>query len=338
MHELQQIINKINKTQPKLGEMIIMNLIAAKAKKTILNISPSGCGKSTATDTVSKIMGERKMRFTSLTLAGLMQLKKLFTDSDCHVIIDDLGAEKSIWSRVSTITVLANLCYGHMVDKATNAGRMQVQNFTGGVSLNVQPVLMNSLVQDDDWIAVVRDKVIRYYHLYRPLEPKKLVQSIDLDWGKTIVDVKMPSETGRLWYQLIAIGLTQWGYSRVKEHLPDLLRACAVLDGRREINVTDYKLLIHLLQPIQLERYIIETYGFESGRVFNNNLLCVLVELASFKEPTIDQISEDYKINPTTAEALCKEQQQWCYIKEDKYKKVLPTEQTKKILDLCGVK
>ena len=338
MHKIQQAINQINKTHPRLGELIMMNIIAAKAKKTILNVSPSGCGKSTATDTAAQMLGERRLRFTSLTLAGLVQIKKLLNDSDNHIIIDDLGAEKSIWSRVSTITVLANICYGHFIDKITHAGRIEINNFTGGVSLNVQPVLMNSLVQDDDWVAVVRDKVIRYYHLYRPIMPKKFIPKINIEWGKPITEISGTIHKGQQWYQLISIGLTQWGYSRVMEHIPDLLKACAVLDGRTKVNNSDFKLLIALLMPIQIERYLIETYGFESGRVFNNNLLCLLVEFASFHEPTIDQIAEDYKINPTTVESLCKEQVQWCWIKEGSHKQVLPTEQTKKILDLCGVK
>ncbi len=338
MHKLQQLISQINKSQPHLGEMIIMNIVAAKAKKTILNISPSGCGKSTATDTVAYMLGDKRLRFTSLTLAGLVQLKKIFSDTDVHIIIDDLGAEKSIWSRVSTITTLANLCYGHMVDKVTYTGRVDIKNFNGGVSLNIQPVLMNSLVQDDDWVAVVRDKVLRYYHLYRPIEPKKMIQDIKLDWGETISTIKLPKHKGLLWYQLISIGLTQWGYSRVIEHLPDLLKACALLDNRKAVNNTDYKLLINLLMPMQIERYLIETYGFETGRVFNNNFLCIIVELATFKEPTIEQIAIDYKINPATAESLCREQAQWCWIKDENPKKVIATEQTNKILEVCGVK
>jgi hypothetical protein len=331
-------MNQINKTHPRLGELIAMNVVAAKAKKTILNVSPSGCGKSTSTDTVAQILSGRSLRFTSLTLAGLVQLKKIFSETDAHVIIDDLGAEKSIWSRVSTITTLANLCYGHGVDKVTYSGRIQVTNFTGGVSLNVQPVLMNTLVQEDDWIAVVRDKVLRYYHLYRPIEPVKFLPDIKLDWGEPITNAKLPKKREQPWYQLISIGLTQWGFSRVIEHIPDLLKACAVLDKRKTVNNADYELLISLLQPMQIERYLIETYGFETGRVFNNNFLCILVELATFKEPTIEQIAIDYKINPATARNLCLEQQQWCWIKDESPPRVMPTEQTTKILDVCGVK
>jgi len=195
---------------------------------------------------------------------------------------------------------------------------------------------MNSLVQDDDWVAVVRDKVIRYYHLYRPTKPQNYPPHIDLKWGKPITEIALGKSKGKLWYQLVAIGLTQWGHSRILEHIPDLLRACASFDGRDKVNATDYRLLIKLLLPLQLERYIVDTYGFEAGRVFNNNLYCILVELASFRNPTLLQICEDYKVAPNTAERLIKEVSQWCYIKDDSPKKVMPTEQTQNMLDLCG--
>lgn len=76
-----------------------MNLLAAKAKKALLNVAPADCGKSTATNSVAYALRERSKRFTSLTLAGLVRLKAEFEGFDGHIVIDDLGAEKSLWSR-----------------------------------------------------------------------------------------------------------------------------------------------------------------------------------------------------------------------------------------------
>ena len=42
MHTLHKLIRQINKTHEGLGPMIVMNILAAKAKKTILNVAPSG--------------------------------------------------------------------------------------------------------------------------------------------------------------------------------------------------------------------------------------------------------------------------------------------------------
>lgn len=203
--------------------------------------------------------------------------------------------------------------------------------------MNIQPVLLNTLVQNDDWVAVVRDKVIRYYHLFRPVHPQQYPPEVDIEWGEPLQQVAMSTYRGKLWYQLVSIALTQWSYARVQEHLPDLLKAGASLDGRIKVNVTDYHFLIKLLQPLQLERYIVTTYGFEAGRVFDNNLYCILVELASFGNPTVEQLCVDYKVSPRTAERLCETVQEWCWIKANSPKRVMPTEGAKEILDLCGV-
>jgi len=316
--------------------MVAMEILSAKAKKTLLKVSPAGCGKSVASDTVSNILSGRNKKFTSITLAGLMRLKDEFTSYDGHVIIDDLGAEKSQWSRVSTITTLANLVHTHFVHKITQGYEIKLTDFRGSVSLNIQPVLLNTLIQTDDWIAVVRDKVLRYYHLNRPREPKSYPPYVKVDWGIDLDRVQMSKYKGKLWYQLVAITLTQWSYARVLEHVPDLLKAAASLDGRDKVNVTDYKLLIAMLQPMQLEPYLVESYGFESGRVFNNNLYCVLVELISFGNPSVEQICFDYKIARSTADRLIESESQWCFWKTNGTRRLYPTERALEMLDLAG--
>lgn len=337
MHKLRQAIKKIERTHKGLGAMIAMNLLAAKAKKTILNVAPSGCGKSAATNTVDNALRGRTKRFLSLTLAGLIRLKKEFSYTDDHIIVDDLGTEKSIWSRCSTVTVLADLVYSHQIRKVTHTGEINIEDFNGSVSINIQPVMIDALVKSDEWIGVVRDKVLRYYHLHRPLEPKSDPPEVHINWGKPITQVRISPHKGKLWYTLVGLGLSQWGYSRVLEHIPDLLKACAVFDGRDKVNITDYNLLIKLLQCLQLERYIVETYGFETGRVFDHNLYCILVELTSFGNPTIEQLCVDYKCSPQTAERLCKTVSNWCWIKGNSPRRVLPTDGAKSILELCGV-
>ena len=222
------------------------------------------------------------------------------------------------------------------MDKITHSGRIQIEGFDGSVSLNIQPVLLNTLVQNDDWVAVVRDKVLRYYHLFRPLKPQRETPRVEIEWGESLQQIHMSKWRGKLYYQLVAIGLTQWSYARVQEHIPDLLKACASLDGRTKVNVTDYHFLIRLLQPLRLERHIVTTYGFEAGRVFDNNLYCILVELASFKNPTIEQLCVDYKVSPRTAERLCETVTEWCWIKPNSPKRVLPTDRAKHLLDVSG--
>uniref|UniRef100_A0A6H2A4M5 Uncharacterized protein n=1 Tax=viral metagenome TaxID=1070528 RepID=A0A6H2A4M5_9ZZZZ len=331
------MIKDVNVTHKRLGPLIAMNLVAAKARKCILNVSPAGCGKSAATDTVNTILGGRAKKYTSLTLAGLKHIAEELTEYGGHLIIDDLGTEKSFWSRTSTVTVLASLIHTGYVCKITQAYVLEITNFRGSAGLNIQPVLMNTLVGDEDWVAVIRDKALRYYHLIRPREPKAYLPKPSINWGIPLDEVSGCLTRGKLWFQLITTGLTQWSYARCLEHVPQLLRACAALDQRRQVNTSDYRILSKLLKPMQLERYVLQSFGFEAGRIFDNNVYCILVEIASHGEPTIKTVCEDYKVSPTTVERLVQEAQEWCFIKANSPKKIAPTDTTKQILKIAGV-
>jgi len=102
MHKLLSLIKQIDKTHKGLGAMITMNLICAKAKMCIINVSPAGCGKSVTTDAVTLMLGEQAHKYTSLTLAGLKNISKELNQFNGHITIDDLGSEKrlqAIWKR-----------------------------------------------------------------------------------------------------------------------------------------------------------------------------------------------------------------------------------------------
>jgi len=45
LHKLHQLIKQVNKTHKNLGQLLAINILAAKAKKAILNVAPAGCGK-----------------------------------------------------------------------------------------------------------------------------------------------------------------------------------------------------------------------------------------------------------------------------------------------------
>lgn len=337
MHPIVKLIREVNKTHKGLGEMVAMNLIAAKSKRCILNIAAAGTGKSTATNTSAYLLKDRATRYTSLTMAGLVRLKDEFTGFTGHIIIDDLGAEKSLWTRSSTVSAIAHLVMEHHVKRITQTQVIEITDFNGSASLNIQPVMMGSIVQDDDWIAVIRDKVIRQYHLIRPTAPCKGFPTVKFDWGINIQSVAEPNRKCQEWYQLVAIALSQWSYGRCLIHIPELLKAIAAIDNRKKCKKDDYIVLAKLMKPMQLERFILESFGFESGRNFSNNIYCLLIELASWGEPTIDTIAEDYKVHPRTVLQLAATASDWCFISPDEPKRLIPTEQTKKIFERIGV-
>jgi hypothetical protein len=338
MHSLLRLAREVDKTHKGLGSLIAVNILAAKARKCILNISPSGCGKSTATDTVHQALGGISKKYSSLTLAGLRHLAKRLSGSTQHMLIDDLGAEKSFWARTSTITVLASLVHTGYVYKLTQQYIVEVSGFQGSAAINIQPVLMNALVSDEDWIAVVRDKTLRYYHMYRPRHPNDKPPTAIIDWGPAKDDVKLKIKKGKLWYQLLAYGLVQWSYARCLEHLPDYLKAAAALDGRTEVTTADYRALIRLFKPMAIERYLIKSFGMESGRTFLTDVFCLLTELATDPMVPLTTVSDDYKVSPKTIERVVQDYPEWFWIKQNSPRMLMPTKFTAEILKEAGVR
>jgi len=337
MHQIRQIVRQVNKTHKGLGEVVAMNLITAKSKRCILNVASAGTGKSTATNTVACLLKDRAVRYTSLTMAGLARLHVELAGFTGHVIIDDLGAEKSLWSRSATISTLATLVMEHNIRKVSQTAEVKVVDFQGSASLNIQPLLMSSLVQDDEWITVVRDKVIRQYHLIRPIKPVSGLPIVKFEWGENIKCVEEPKRNSKEWYQLIQYGLTQWGYPRCIQHIPEMLKAMAALDNRMKVKHEDYIILAKLMKPMQLERYILDSYGYEAGRMFDNNVYCTMIELATWGEPTIATIAEDYKISPRRVLSLAETAGDWCMVSPDEPKRLIQTEQCKQIFERIGV-
>jgi len=103
--------------------------------------------------------------------------------------------------------------------------------------------------------------------------------------------------SGKLANTLLTIGDTQWGWSRVKEHMLDLLRASAALDKRSKVTQQDYRLLARLLNPLRVEWLVIKKSSFESGRSLDAEELAILTEFATYGQFTLRHLSRDYKLS-----------------------------------------
>jgi energy-coupling factor transporter ATP-binding protein EcfA2 len=313
-----------------------MSVLAAKAKKAMIIIAPAGCGKSTVTNALAFLYTGKTKIYDSLTRGGLRYTGKELHNFNGLVVIDDLGKVDTQYSRIATITTFAELCYSHFIRKLTMTLNIQVENFYGSALMNIQPSVFDPVVQSPEWEAVIRDKTIRYYHLFRPLQPNLNPINVKLEKGYAVEDVKHVWSKGKLAQILRRVASMQWSRTRVLEHLNDLLKAAAALDYRKEVDVADYRLLYYLMKPMTLERHLIYKSGFEVGQVFNSNAFCVLVELASYRELTEEQIAEDYHVSPSTVDRLLATVPEFCFTKTNSPHLVLPTKYGKEVLWLAG--
>jgi hypothetical protein len=135
---------------------------------------------------------------------------------------------------------------------------------------------------------------------------------------------------------LLRIGAVQWSTARVQEHMIDLLYASAALDNRKKVTQEDIDLLYDLLRPMLVEHLLMRKASFEEGRDFDNNLLCVLIEFATYKSFDIATIARDYKVAPGIAQALLEKYRVWWVYNTDE-QRYYPSRRTRAVLRMLGV-
>lgn len=296
MHYLSSLITDIDKTHPHLGNLAAMCQLSIKAKKLLLTIAPRGCGKSRVSSYIGLDYPGASVH-DRISVAGLVYLKDEFSGFQSVIVVDDIAKTQTPYARIATITTIAELIYSHYCKSSMQGMSYSIEDFNGSAIINVQPVLLKELVKSDEWEASIQDKSIRYYHLYRPQQPNKYPPKATLQWGKEfklVEDFDLVPKTAK---RLIEITGVQWGSSRLIEHVVDLLKAAAALDGRVKVNATDYKVLERVLLPLSYESLVMSKNQFESDRFMDSNLLAVLTEYVTYGKFTINQLSDDYKLS-----------------------------------------
>lgn len=337
MHELYNVIKGVELTHARLGKALAFALLCVKAKKCLLIVAPAGTGKSTITWTLNGVFKEAKV-FDSVTRSGLAFFQDELQSFRSVAIIDDMGKIDTPYSRMATLSTFAELCYSHFIAKHTISTHIEINDYQGSAVLNVQPAILAFCIAAAEWEAVIMDKTVRYYHLYRPLKPQRTLPKIEIESNITIDEVELTGMDGKRWDSLLTIGHSQWSDARALEHIEDLLKSAAAWDGRKQVDVSDYKLIWELIRPLQLERYLVQKYGLESDRVFELDLLALIVERASWNKLDIKRVCRDYKCSPSTVYQVVARLTDYFSIGVIDPNRIRLTPRTKEILKLMGVK
>jgi len=336
MHYLLNLSKEVDKTHPHLGNLLAFSVLCSKARRCLLIIAPSGCGKSTVMLTL-KNQSPAVLWLDSITRNGLKYFEKDITGFNGTVLIDDLGKVDTLYSRISTVTAFAELCYSHFIAKYSMGFDLQISDFNGAAILNTQPPILSQLISGDEWEVVIQDKTVRYYHTFRPTNPLMTLPNVEIDWGIDIDMVKLSGTESKRFQKLCNLGRIQWSQGRSLEHVTALLRACAALDRREVVNASDFSVLERLSAPLWLEQYLIDKLAFEYGRIFKSDFLAILVEFATYGKLTIDTICRDYKVSPQTVVSKLKEIGEQYITIDTESKTLLPSSAMVEILRTGGL-
>ena len=336
-HAVQKTLEEVNASHPGLGNLAAISLIAAKACQTMMIIGPPGTGKSAVSRWLGEALPEAYVR-GDLTMAALRKYNEELSDSKAAIVIDDLGECNSEWNRAQTCIAVSALVYGHEIVKDTHQIKVEILNFYGSGWIGLQPAILAEVVKHPSFHANLRDKSLRYYHLQRPVVANFGPIEVQPDWGQPLEEVVPLEDYLDGWDTLIRIARIEWSTARAQEHIGNLLRAAAALDGRYGVDQTDYDLLLKLLRPMTIEEHLIEKQGFDSAATLNQNLLCLLVEFASYPQVTYEIIGADYGIRPRKVQSILEDMHQWYYKTQNDPVVLAPTEELKSVLVEAGIR
>lgn len=335
-HKLLDYQAAVEKTHLGLGSLYAFSLLCVKARKALVVISPSGTGKSTTITAAAKINPNGIVEAGSLTRSGIPKADMKLSDSKKTIVTDDLGEIDTKYSALETLKTAVHLVYEHKISKYNSTTQLKIENFQGSFLTTIQPNKMQEVVSSSSWEAVIRDKMIRYYHLIRPTRPIIAPIDVKVRWGSDFDKVSDKIPKSDYYTILEELAFSQWSKSRGKEHLTDFLKACAALDGRTRILTKDLELLWYLMLPMRLEQYMMIKHSLEANINFQNDHLCILSELASYENLTIKEIMNDFHISQHNAKDIIFKLDDIVMMEPEYPFRILPTEVARKILLECG--
>lgn len=309
-HPIEAIIEAVEESHPGLGRLAAFSLVASKARKCLLTVAPPGTGKSTIGKWLENVHPEAYVK-QSVTRSSLKVYEDLFNGFRGLVIFDDVGAIDTEWSRIQTLVTMAEIVYGHMIQKDSHQLHIDIDDFQGAAILNVQPSVLKEVVEHPTWHSNLADKSIRYYHLVRATSPTQEEITAGADWGLPIEEIPPYVSDSAVWDAILKIGTTQWTRPRALEHCRDLLRAVTALGSAPEAGELDLSILLELMRPMTVESEILEKQGFGSKAMLNDNLLYMIVEFATYASVTYEQIASDYMMKPTQAQRILSHMVDW---------------------------
>lgn len=309
-HPITDLISAVDFSHPGLGSLAAISLIAVKARKCLINISPPGCGKSAITDWLLDA-APNAFKKGSMTKSSLKRYEEEMNGFTGQLLFDDLGDIDTEWGRTQTLVTMAAMAYGHFVAKDNNDMALDIDDFYGGIVLNIQPTVLADAMKHPTWHSNLADKSIRYYHLRRAVAPNRAKVEAEVDWGLDFNEVTAYDGDSELWRDILKIGYEQWTRARSVEHCTDLLKAVAALGRNPTPGELEVEILHGLMLPMTVEMEVVEMAGFGEKATLNTGLLYLLTEFASYPSVTYEIIAQDMRIRERRVHVILENMTEW---------------------------
>jgi len=333
-----QVYTTVDKTHRGLGRLAVFDTLSDIANRCVLVCGSSGTGKSAISDQVVDRAKRSKLKIDSVTVQGLRKISKILNYNEVSVCVDDLSKGQTEYTQFATVSAFSSLCYTGRIFKLSGQLELNIEGFRGCALINLQPLMLRKIVRLSEYETDIRDKCIRYYHLRFPIKENLNAPVFDkgLGWGY-LQHFDLPFNHEESDYLDRAYDNFRYEFTkaRAREHMNAYLNASAKFNDRIKVTRADMWLIWQLSRNFRIEPEIMNKYSLEGSRDIDPNLLPLITALATYKNPTIQELVYRYGVKATRMYEIVGELKDYCSIVRQKGI-VVPTEATIKILEDIG--
>jgi hypothetical protein len=336
LEKLAKVHDDIELTHRGLGELAIMNVLADASNRAMMIIGSSGQGKSKVREWMAANVIRPLQNLDSITIPGLRYLQDKLNGGNYTILCDDLSKGGSQYAQVATVTALGELCYSGFIQKYISNMQLDINGFKGAILMNCQPLILRRILQSAEFETDIRDKVIRYYHLYRTRKISNSIPVSEIRYHYNYKDIAFPDTLKKSAFY--KHGLTQFHFEftegRSMEHFEALCKASAAVNEREEVDITDMWLVLKLTRNFYLETEIFSKKDLEGSRELDVNLLPILSIFNTFGRYPLLKLMADFQVKKSRIMEIVKNNEQWCaVIKNSEERYLVPTAQAKELLE-----
>lgn len=322
----REIIEAVNVHHPHLEGMLLWSIHCDISNRATLVIGVPDTGKSRVAKVVEDSTQRQSLNPHGITVNGLKYYAEKLTDSSTTVIVEDLSRSGNDYMKINTVSVLSGLSYTGFVEKHNQAINLSISHCRMSALIFAQPLMLRSLVSVDEFDSDIRDKCMRYYHLFRPSNP--FPKPLDVRVKYSSLD-RQPVGGDGLDDVIIENLRNEVSKGRAIEHNVALVEASARLNQRNEITEADKWIVRGLTNNMKLEGYLFSKHHLEGARHLDIDAIPIFTAFLSFPHNTVKSIGIEFGVSETRTREILNTLGKWVMVNS---KNVYPTPEAKRIM------
>ncbi|MGB9622460.1 MAG: hypothetical protein ACPL07_01325 [Candidatus Bathyarchaeia archaeon] len=318
MSRLAEIYNAVQESHPGLARAFLFSLLVERSNQSAMLVGMAGTGKSTVMSGVKSTAKRRVYEFDALTTVGLRYVSKEGFDTNSTIIIDDLSKGGTEYRQITTVVLIGELVFSGQVRLFTKDVQASFVNFKGSALIGAQPLMLRRIISASEFDTDIRDKVIRYYHLYAPQKVNLDSIKVDVDVGYDYDRIGLPADVinSKDCMKAYKNFLIEFSEARAQYHFFRMLQVSAMIDERKLVSELDCRLLKQLTDNFYVEKILFDKRNLEGARRLNVNIIPVITMMSAKGYTTVDELEQRFGVSERRIYEILNELQGYVYVKK----------------------